>query len=108
MAGGVGTAGRLVGAARDARRRRADRRAVAQFQEFWTALQHVGNALAEAEKLSKKSEDGAWRQRNTRHWALASTQEIRSALRGCRGSLRVMSSQAKRFEPQLIAKEWRR
>lgn len=91
-----------------ARKRRADRRAVAQFQEFWTALQRVGDALAEAEKMSRRTSDSAWRQRKARHWELASVDEIRGALRGCRTSLRVMSSQAKRFEPQLIVKDWRR
>lgn len=91
-----------------ARRRRADRRAVAQFQEFWSALQRVGDALAEAEKMSRRTSDTAWRQRRARHWELATVEEIRSSLRGCRSSLRVMSAQAKRFEPQLILKDWRR
>ena len=36
------------------------------------------------------------------------TDEIRTALRGCKFSLRVVVMQAKRFEPQLIAKPWRR
>lgn len=98
----------VVGAVRDARRRRADRRAVAQFQEFWTALQRVGDALAEVEKMSRRTTDTAWRQRRARHWELASVDEVRSSLRGCRSSLRVMSNQAKRFEPQLILKDWRR
>ena len=82
---------------------------MAQFQEFWNALQRVGDALSEVEKMSKRRRsDTAWRQRKTRHWELASVDEIRAALRGCRSSLRVMSDQAKRFEPQLIVKDWRR
>ena len=90
------------------RKRRADRRAVAQFQEFWNALQRVGDALSEVEKMSRRTSDTAWRQRKTRHLELASVDEVRGSLRGCRSSLRVMSNQAKRFEPQLILKDWRR
>jgi hypothetical protein len=65
-------------------------------------------ALAEAQRAAKNAEDGAWRQRNQRHWNIASVDEVRAALRGCKFSLRIVSAQAKRFEPQLIEKDWRR
>ena len=86
---------------------RANRRAVQRFAAFWNALQRVGNALAEAERLVKSADDG-WRQRNARHWQVASVDEVRSALRQCRNSLRILVSSAKRFEPQLIRREWKR
>ena len=86
---------------------RANRRAVQRFAAFWNALQRVGNALAEAERLVKNADDG-WRQRNPRHWQVASVDEVRSALRQCRSSLRILVSSAKRFEPQLIRREWKR
>ncbi len=90
-------------------RGRANRRAVERFAAFWNALQRVGNALAEAERLAKNAEDSSWwRDRNTRHWSIASADEVRSALRTCRGSLRVLSRSAKRFEPELIHREWKR
>ena len=88
--------------------RRANRQALARFAEFWQALQEVGDALAEAQRAVKNAESGDWRERNQRHWTIASVDEVRSALRGCRFSLRVVSAQAKRFEPQLIEKDWRR
>ena len=94
--------------ARQWNRRRANRQALARFAEFWQALQEVGDALAEAQRAAKNTEAGAWRERNQRHWAIAGVDEIRSALRGCKFSLRVVSAQAKRFEPQLIEKDWRR
>lgn len=100
--------GGMVATVVAARQRRTDRRALAQFQQFWAALQRVGDALAEAEKMARRSSDTAWRQRRARHWDLASVEEIRGALRGCRSSLRVMSAQAKRFEPELIVRDWRR
>jgi hypothetical protein len=94
--------------ARQWRQRRANRKALAQFAEFWQALQLVGDALAEAQREAKRADDPKWKTRNQRHWELATVDEIRSALRQCKFSLRICSSQAKRFEPQLIAKDWRR
>ncbi len=102
---GVGSA---VRAGRGWAQRRANRQAVARFAEFWQALQDVGDALAEAQKAAKNAESGTWRAHNERHWNIASVDEVRAALRGCKFSLRVVSAQAKRFEPQLIEKDWRR
>jgi uncharacterized protein YjiS (DUF1127 family) len=87
---------------------RANRKALERFAEFWQALQDVGDALAEAQRAAKKASDPSWRPRHQRHWDLASVEEIRSSLRRCKFSLRIVSAQAKRFEPQLILKEWRR
>jgi hypothetical protein len=90
-------------------RGRVNRRALERFAAFWNALQRVGNALGEAERLAKNAEDASWwRQRNARHWSVASADEVRSALRTCRGSLRILSRSAKRFEPELIHREWKR
>ena len=97
-----------VRATRTWAQRRANRQAVARFGEFWQALQEVGDALAEAQRATKNAEDGTWKARNQRHWSIASIDEVRSALRGCKSSLRICSAQAKRFEPQLIEKDWRR
>ena len=36
---------------------RANRRAVQRFAAFWNALQRVGNALAEAERLVKNADE---------------------------------------------------
>ena len=88
--------------------RRANRQALARFAEFWQALQDVGDALAEAQTAAKNAESGDWRERNQRHWTIASVDEVRSALRAAASSLRIVSAQAKRFEPQLIEKDWRR
>jgi hypothetical protein len=94
--------------ARQANRRRANRKALQQFAEFWRALQHVGDALAEAQKEARRADDPKWKPQNQRHWELATVDEIRGALRQSKFSLRIVSNQAKKFEPQLIAKDWRR
>ena len=51
---------------------------------------------------------GSWRPRNQRHWEIAGVDEVRGALRRGKSTLRVVSAQAKRFEPQLIVKDWER
>jgi hypothetical protein len=95
--------------AREWRKRRANRRSVQRFGEFWTALQHVGDVLAETERAAKAADDNrSWRQNNRRHWTIATADEVRSATKNCRWSLKVVSSQAKKFEPELIVKDWRR
>lgn len=88
---------------------RANRQALARFAAFWTALQRVGDALADAEKVTKNAEEKAWwRDRNTRHWAIATAEDACRAVKVCRASLRVLSMSAKRFEPELIRKDWKR
>jgi hypothetical protein len=105
VATGMGSAAR---AARGWAQRRANRQALERFAEFWRALQHVGDALAEAQREAKRADDPKWKPRNQRHWELATVDEIRGALRQSKFSLRIVSRQAKAFEPQLIAKDWRR
>ncbi len=108
----MATVGSAVGsAARGTRtwaKNRQNRRALARFSEFWVALQAVGDVLAEAEKLSKNADDGAWANRGSRHWTIATPEEIRSSMKRCRSSLRIVSASAKRFEPELIVRDWRR
>jgi hypothetical protein len=108
----MATVGELAGSAvrltRDRARRRADRRAVARFAEFWSALQEVGDALAAAQRAAKHAGDGTWRPRNQRHWDIAAVDEVRGSLRRCKFALRIVSAQAKRFEPHLIVRDWRR
>jgi G:T/U-mismatch repair DNA glycosylase len=101
----AGTAARYV---RNRVRVRANRLAVARFGEFWQALQEVGDALAAAQRAARHADDAMWQRRHQRHWNIASVDEVRSALRRCKSSLRIVSAQAKRFEPQLLVKDWRR
>ena len=108
----MSTVGRAAGAAAKAAaaqfKRQGDRRALARFAEFWAALQLVGDALHEAEKLAKKAQDGPVNGGSRRHWDIASAEEVGSALRRSRFALRILSASAKKFEPQLIARDWRR
>lgn len=104
----MASVGSTAGAAARYVRARSDREAVAKFGEFWQALQGVGDALAEAQKAAKNAEGDTWKGRNQRHWDIASVDEVRSALRRCKSSLKIVSASAKRFEPLMIVKNWRR
>lgn len=104
----MATAGGAVRRVRGWNERRENRRALNRFAEFWRALQHVGDVLAEAERLAAASGDRAWRPRGNRHWTIATPEEVRSSVKRCRSSLRIVSRQAKRFEPELIVRDWRR
>ena len=99
-------------AARGWQQRRSNRRALARFGDFWAALQRVGDALADAEKAAKAADDHrtGWKGDGGagRHWSIATASEVRNAVKKCRASLRICSAQAKRFEPELIVKDWRR
>lgn len=88
-----------------------NRRSVAKFAEFWASLQQVGDALAEIEKLGAKAQD-AQRSRashgaNGRSWAVATPEEIKSAAKKTHRTLRVIATSAKRWEADLLSREWR-
>ncbi|MGH3568656.1 MAG: hypothetical protein ACRDRH_22040 [Pseudonocardia sp.] len=88
-----------------------NRRSVVRFTEFWAALQQVGDALAEVEKLGARAED-AQRARassgiNGRSWSAATPGEIRGAAKKAHAALRVIAASAKRWEADLLSCEWR-
>lgn len=88
-----------------------NRRALRKYGEFWRALQMVGTAVAQAEALAAKATDT---QRGPRgsggkgHWSAATPEEIRSAAKKATSSLHVISTSAKKWEAELISREWRR
>ncbi|MEJ3652535.1 hypothetical protein WEH80_06080 [Actinomycetes bacterium KLBMP 9759] len=108
----AGATARTVGAAARATgrwvKRSKNQRALDKYAEFWAALQQVGDALAAIERLSRRADDASWMRCNERHWSIATADEVRVAVKRCRSSLRIVSAQAKRFEPDLIVKDWRR
>lgn len=84
-----------------------NRRALRKYGEFWRALQLVGNAVAEAEKLAAKAgqaESG----KGSGNWAVPTADELRRAAKKAGQSLHVMSGSAKKWEAELISREWRR
>jgi hypothetical protein len=84
-----------------------NRRALRKYGEFWRALQLVGNAVAEAEKLAAKAGQSEPVQ-GSGNWAVPTADELRRAAKKTGQSLHVMSGSAKKWEAELISREWRR
>ena len=105
---------------------KVNRRALRKYGEFWRALQLVGDALAEAEKVAAKSTDGTRSKRGGKrkrtggkgasakaggegqHWSVASPEEISAAAKKSHSSLRVMAASAKKWEAELVSRDWRK
>lgn len=86
-----------------------NRRALRRYGEFWRALQMVGNALAEAERVAAKATDHRPARGGERaHWSTATPQEMKAAAKKAGDSLHVMSTSAKKWEAELVSREWRR
>jgi len=85
-----------------------NRRALRRYGEFWRALQMVGNALAEAERVAAKATDTRPARGQTAHWSTATPQEMKAAAKKAGDSLHVMSTAAKKWEAELVSREWRR
>ena len=100
-----------------------NRRSKRKFDEFWFALQTVGDALMEAEQLAAKLRDQYRRHGGGNGgksgksgsngvngrvvWSAASPDELRAAAAKAHNSLRIMATTAKRWEAELTSREWR-
>ena len=85
-----------------------NRRALRRYGEFWRALQMVGAALAEAEKTAAKADAGMRRKGQRAHWSTPTPEEMKAAAKKAGRSLEIMSKSAKRWEAELISREWRK
>jgi hypothetical protein len=96
---------------RTRRRGPINRRALRKYAEFWMALQAVGDALGQAEKLAAKITDAqpakASNSGGRRSWSVASPEEMRAAAKKAHASLRVIATSAKRWEADLVSRDWR-
>jgi hypothetical protein len=87
-----------------------NRRALRKYGEFWRALQMVGNALAEAERTAAKADPGTGKggKGQRAHWSTPTPEEMKIAAKKAGRSLEVMSKSAKRWEAELVSREWRK
>jgi hypothetical protein len=89
-----------------------NRRALRKYAEFWTALQAVADALEQAERLAAKAVDAQPPRASSgaggrRSWSAASPEEMRAAAKKAHASLRVIATSAKRWEADLVSRDWR-
>lgn len=82
-----------------------NRRAMRRYAEFWKALQAVGEVIAEAEKVAGKATDA---KTTKARWSAATPEEMKAAAKKAGQSLHIISAAAKRWEAELISREWRR
>ena len=69
----------------------------------------VGAAIAEAEKLAAKADTGTGKRGGARaHWSTPTPEEMKAAAKKAGRALEVMSKSAKRWEAELISREWRK
>jgi hypothetical protein len=82
-----------------------NRRAMRRYAEFWKALQAVGEAIADAEKVAGKATDAKTAKAR---WSAATPEEMKAAAKKAGQSLHIISAAAKRWEAELVSREWRR
>lgn len=85
-----------------------NRRALRRYGEFWRALQLVAAAIDQAEKLAAKTDTGIKRGSGRAHWATPTPEELKAAAKKSGRALEVMSKAAKRWEAELVSREWRK
>ncbi|MGH3829471.1 MAG: hypothetical protein ACRDRS_03310 [Pseudonocardiaceae bacterium] len=82
-----------------------NRRAVARYGAFWSALLMVGEAVGEARKFAAGLGDVRAAKRGL---ATASGEEISSGVKAVERALCVLSKSAQRWEAELKSREWRK
>lgn len=87
-----------------------NKRALRKYAEFWAALHAVGEAVVAAEKLAAKAADAQpvkASKGGRRHWLLPDPDELRATAKKADRSLRIITSAAKKWEAELISRDWR-
>lgn len=90
-------------------RKAANRRALRKYAEFWAALHAVGDAVVAAEKVAAKASDArpVKASKGGRHWAAPDPDEMKASAKKADTSLRIITKTAKKFESELISRDWR-
>ncbi len=92
-------------------RKAKNRRALRRYAEFWTALHAVGDAITAAEKVAAKAADAApvkaSKSGGRGHWAAPDPDLMRATAKKTDRSLRVITAAAKKWESELVSREWR-
>lgn len=92
-------------------RKAANRRALRRYAEFWAALHAVGEAVVAAEKVAAKAADArpvkASNSGGRRHWSAPDPDEMRATAKKADRSLRTITASAKKWEAELISRDWR-
>lgn len=83
--------------------RRVNRRAHERYGTFWNCLLQVDAALGDARKIATRLPGSA----STPFW-VASAEDVAKAIKRVEKALMVLSRSGKRWEAELISREWRK
>jgi hypothetical protein len=84
-----------------------NRRALRQYGVFWQAIQAVDAAVGDAEKLAAQARDRGDAVEN-RRTAIPTAEELQAAAKKAGRALQIIASASKKWEAELISREWRR
>ncbi len=91
-------------------RKAANKRALRKYAEFWTALHAVGEAITAAEKVAAKAADAQpvkASKGGRGHWAAPDPDLMKATAKKTDRSLRTITASAKKWESELVSREWR-
>lgn len=80
-----------------------NRKALERYREFWSAIQQVGEAVYAGEKVAAKAEDTG-----RISWSAPTADELRATGKSAARAVEVLARSAKKWEQELISREWRR
>jgi hypothetical protein len=80
-----------------------NRRAQAKYATFWNCLLQVGMVAEDARRLADRMDDS-----DKPPWHVADAASIRKAVRRVEKTLGTLSKSSKRWEAELISREWRK
>jgi len=83
-----------------------NRRALARYATFWNALLMVGEAVADARRVGNQLRDGGEGE-VVQRWHVATGEDITKAGKRADRSLGVLCKAARRWEAELVSREWR-
>jgi hypothetical protein len=80
-----------------------NRHAQAKYATFWNTLLQVGMVVEDARKLAARMDDS-----EKPPWHVADKATVLKAASKVEGTLAVLSKNAKRWEAELISRDWRK
>lgn len=80
-----------------------NRRAQAKYATFWNSLLQIGDVVKDARKLAARMDDS-----DKPPWHVADAATIVKAANRVEWALEILSKSGKKWEAELISREWRK
>lgn len=76
-------------------------RALERYRSFWTAIEEAGEAVEMARRLAAKVEES-----KRKSWAAPAPDEVRAAGTKAARALQMVAKSLKRWEAELVSRDW--